>query len=364
LKTVRVATAVAYDVRIGAGLLGGAHEALRGRSNIAVVSDKNVSKLHRAALGPLADAPWFDLVPGEDSKSFTALERVLDFLATSRLDRKSTVVAFGGGVVGDVGGLAAALYMRGIPYVQLPTSLLAQVDSSVGGKTAVNLSAGKNLAGVFHQPSLVLADTSTLATLSDDEFRSGLGEVIKTALLTSEEALAMLERDAARIRKRDPAALEAVVEMCVRTKALIVSRDPHEKGPRKLLNLGHTFAHAIEHDAGFGVVPHGVAVGVGLRLALDASRRTNRLADPALPERVDALLARFGMPCALSALGAIALGGSALDARRLVAAMSLDKKNSAGKTRLVLPVCAGQAVFDVEADEKLLLATLEASLSA
>jgi 3-dehydroquinate synthase len=254
--------------------------------------------------------------------------------------------------------MAAALYMRGIPYVQMPTTLLAQVDSSVGGKTAVNLRAGKNLAGVFHQPSLVLADTSTLATLPDDEFRSGLGEVIKTAMLASEEALAMLESESKRIWSRDPAALEAVVEMCVRTKAIIVSRDPHEKGPRKLLNLGHTFAHAIEHDAGFGKVPHGVAVGVGLRLALDTSHRMSRLADPALPERVDTLLQAFGMPRALSALK-----GVKLDARRLVAAMSLDKKNSAGKTRLVLPVCAGQAIFDVEADEKLLFESLEASLS-
>jgi len=199
---------------------------MRGRSRVAIISDSNVSKLHRAALGPLAASPWFDLAPGEESKTFTALESVLDFLSLSHLDRKSAVVAFGGGVVGDVAGMAAALYMRGIPYVQVPTTLLAQVDSSVGGKTAVNLSAGKNLAGVFHQPSLVIADTSVLSTLSDDEFRSGLGEVVKTALLTSNEALATLERDAQRIWARDPAALAAVVEMCVRTKALIVCKRP------------------------------------------------------------------------------------------------------------------------------------------
>jgi len=353
LKTVRVATAVPYDVRIGAGLLGEVAEAVRGRSGVAVISDANVSRLHRNALGSLSDSAWFDLAPGEDSKAFAALERVLDFLSSSRLDRKSTVVAFGGGVVGDVAGMAAALYMRGIPYVQVPTTLLAQVDSSVGGKTAVNLSAGKNLAGVFHQPALVIADTSVLSTLSDDEFRSGLGEVIKTALLTSDEALTRLERDAKLIWARDPAALAAIVEMCVRTKALIVSRDPHEKGPRKLLNLGHTFAHAIEHEAGYGRVPHGVAVGVGLRLALDVSRRMNRLAEPVLIERIDALLAAFGMPRSFADLRL-----AKLDAKRLVAAMSLDKKNSGGKTRLVLPVCAGQAIFDVDADENALLGTL------
>ncbi len=358
MKSVRVTTAVPYDVRIGAGLLSGVHEALRGRSACAVISDANVSRLYRRSLGVVPDAPWFELSPGEDSKSFTALERVLDFLCQARLDRKSAIVAFGGGVVGDVGGMAAALYMRGIPYVQVPTTLLAQVDSSVGGKTAVNLKAGKNLAGAFHQPSLVVADTNVLATLSDDEFRSGLGEVIKTALLTSEDALAMLEKSAERITKRDPAALEAVVEMCVRTKALIVSRDPHEKGPRKLLNLGHTFAHAIEHELGYGAIPHGVAVGIGVRLALDASSRMSRLVEPVLVERVDALLRAFGMP-----LGLAALKSAKLSAPRLVAAMSLDKKNTAGKTRLVLPVCAGQAIFDVEAEEKLLLETVSASLA-
>ncbi|MBL8858628.1 MAG: 3-dehydroquinate synthase [Planctomycetes bacterium] len=359
MKTVRVATAVAYDVRIGPGLLAGAHEAVRGRSACAVVSDKKVTRLYKSSVGTLADSPWFELEPGEDSKSFATLERVLDFQSRSRLDRRSTLIAFGGGVVGDVGGMAAALYMRGIQYVQVPTTLLAQVDSSVGGKTAVNLAAGKNLAGVFHQPSLVIADTSTLATLSDDEFRSGLGEVIKTALLTGADALALLERDASRIWSRDPSALETVVEMCVRTKAAIVSRDPHEKGPRKLLNLGHTFAHAIEHEAGYGKVPHGVAVGVGLCLALATSQRTQRLADPELPARVDALLAAFGMPRSLAALT-----GVKLDPARLVSAMSLDKKNAAGKLRLVLPVSAGDAIFDVEVDEPSLLATLRAPHSA
>lgn len=359
MKTVRVATVIPYDVRIGAGLLATAHESVRGRSAIAVVSDAHVSKLYRAALGSLADAPWFDLEPGESSKSFAGLERVLNFLAKSKLDRRSTIVALGGGVVGDLAGMAAALYMRGIPFVQAPTTLLAQVDSSVGGKTAVNLAAGKNLAGAFHQPSLVLADTSTLTTLSDDEFRSGLGEVVKTAMLTGDEALAMLERDATRILARDPAVLASVVEMCVRTKALVVSRDPHEKGPRKLLNLGHTFAHAIEHEAGFGRVPHGVAVGVGLTLALEASRRMKRLAEPELAERVASLLATFVMPRTLGALRNLEL-----DSARLVAAMGHDKKNVAGKTRLVLPVCAGQAIFDVEADEELLRATLDASLGS
>jgi 3-dehydroquinate synthase len=362
VKTVRVATTPPYEVRIGPGLLATLDEATRGRSSRAVLSDENVSKLFQRALEPLGDVPWFDLEPGETSKSLRALERVLDFLVASKLDRGSVLIALGGGVVGDVGGLAAALYMRGIQYLQVPTTLLAQVDSSVGGKTAVNLAAGKNLAGIFHQPSLVIADTDTLATLPEAEFRSGMGEVIKTAVLAGEHALAALERDASRILARDSSALADVVETCVRTKASIVARDPHEKGPRKLLNLGHTFAHAIEHEAGFGSVPHGVAVGIGLALALDVSRRTRRLAEPALEARVIRLLEAFGMPATLAEL--CAANDVSLEIQPLVAAMRTDKKNLAGRTRLVLPVSPGQAIFDVEADEKLLVATFESSLRA
>lgn len=358
VRNVRVTTTPAYDVKIGAGVLAAVEEASRGRSARAVVSDTNVSGIYRAACGLSTDVPWFDLEPGEESKSFRALERVLEFFVASRLDRQSVVVAVGGGVVGDLAGMAAALYMRGIPYVQVPTTLLSQVDSSVGGKTAVNLVPGKNLAGAFHQPSLVLADTSTLATLSDDEYRSGLGEVVKTAILNGDVALQLLERESKRILARDPAVMADVVEICVRTKAHVVSRDPNEKGPRKLLNLGHTFAHAIEHVAGFGKVPHGVAVGVGVALAFDASRRMKRLAEPELEARVLALFDAFAMPRSLRALRV-----PKLDATKMTAAMSHDKKSVAGRVRLVLPVCAGSAIFDVDADVETLRAVIDASLA-
>lgn len=352
MKIVRVATTPSYEVRIGRGLLASIDEATRGHSTRAVLTDENVAKLHGKSLAGFANVPSFALEPGEDSKTFVALERVLEFIAQNKLDRGSVLVALGGGVVGDLGGLAAALYMRGIPFVQVPTTLLAQVDSSVGGKTAVNLTAGKNLAGAFHQPALVVADTSTLATLSADEFRSGLGEVLKTALLAGEHALALLEDESKPLLARDPDVLTEIVHLCVSTKASIVARDPHEKGRRKLLNLGHTFGHAIEHTAGYGKIPHGVAIAVGVQLALAASRRVTRLADKALEQRIERLLETLGLPSSLEELSRTYR--TRFDGATLVRAMRLDKKSNAGEIRLVLPVCAGEAIYDVAVTEAFL----------
>jgi len=356
VKIVRVATSPSYEVRIGRGLLASIDEATRGHALRVVLTDENVLRLHGKSLVGFAGVPTFALEPGEDSKTFVALERVLEFAAQNKLDRSSVLVALGGGVVGDVGGLAAALYMRGIAFVQAPTTLLAQVDSSVGGKTAVNLTAGKNLAGVFHQPSLVIADTSTLATLPPDEFRSGLGEVVKTALLAGEHVLALLEDESKSLLARDPDVLTEVVHLCVETKASIVARDPHEKGRRKLLNLGHTFGHAIEHSAGYGRIPHGVAIAVGVQLALAASRGSSRLADKALELRVARLLDALGLPSSLEALSRIYR--MRFDTETLVRAMRLDKKSNAGEIRLVLPVCAGEAIYDVAVTEAFLVDVL------
>jgi 3-dehydroquinate synthase len=362
VKIVRVATTPSYEVRIGCGLLASIDEATRGHSTRAVLTDENVARLHGKSLAGFADVPLFALEPGEDSKTFVALERVLEFLARNKLDRGSVLVALGGGVVGDVGGLAAALYMRGIAFVQAPTTLLAQVDSSVGGKTAVNLTAGKNLAGAFHQPSLVIADTTTLATLPDDEFRSGLGEVVKTALLAGEHALAMLEDESKALLARDPGVLTEVVHLCVSTKASIVARDPHEKGRRKLLNLGHTFGHAIEHSAGYGKIPHGVAVVVGVQLALAASRMATRLADKTLEERIARLLDALDLPASLETLSRVYR--VRFDTETLVRAMRLDKKSNAGEIRLVLPVCAGEAIYDVAVTEAFLADVLAKAAAA
>jgi 3-dehydroquinate synthase len=240
--------------------------------------------------------------------------------------------------------------------VQVPTTLLAQVDASVGGKTAVDLAAGKNLAGTFHQPALVLADTETLATLPEVEYRSGLGEVVKSALIEGEPALAGLERSLAAITARDPDALAEVVERCVRLKAGIVERDPRERGERKKLNLGHTFAHAIERAAGYGAVPHGVAVAVGIALAFRTSRATGLLVDPGLPERTEKLLRALGMPHDLRSLRESS--GSGLSTEALLAGMRHDKKGVAGSPRLVLPRAAGTIEVDVQIEARQLEAVL------
>ncbi len=344
MRTVRIATEPEYEVGIGRGLLAAVAASTPGAARSAILTDENVARLHRKSLVGLEDVPAFAIVPGEDSKRFAILERVLDFMAERGLDRGSCLVLFGGGVVGDLGGLAASLYMRGVDFVQVPTTLLAQVDSSVGGKTAVNLRAGKNLAGTFKQPKLVIADTQTLSTLPEDEYRSGLGEVVKSALIAGEELLALLERERVAILKRDADVLAEVVEVCVRTKAAIVERDPTEKGERKKLNLGHTFAHAIEHVAGYGRVPHGVAVSVGLMLALETSRDAGVLKDVELPGRVERLITSLGLPSHLRQLRSG--GARELEARTLQAAMRIDKKSRGGEPRFVLIESAGRIVVD------------------
>jgi 3-dehydroquinate synthase len=355
--TIRVATAPAYDVRIGAGNLASVAAALRERSSVALLSDAKVAPLYAAALGLAPNTPKLVVPAGESSKEFAVLERVLDFLCTAGLDRRGALVALGGGVIGDLGGCAAALYMRGIDFVQVPTTLLAQVDSSVGGKTAVNLRAGKNLAGAFHQPTLVVADTRTLGTLSAPEYRSGLGEVVKTALLEGETALAFLENNLKSVLERDPELLAELVARCVRTKAAVVERDPREAGERKTLNLGHTFAHAIEHEAGYGVIPHGVAVAAGVGLALRAARELGVLTDASLVDRTLALLGQLGLPDGITALRASS--GTPLAASTLAAAMRLDKKSVRGEARFVLPERAGRMRLDVPIDAR----TLERLLS-
>ena len=345
MKRVTVRTTPPYTVEIDVGALTRVARAADAYASSAILTDSNVGPLYLHALEGLNHAPHLTIPAGETSKRFSDLERVLDFMISTGLDRRSCLIALGGGVVGDLGGFAASLYMRGIAVIQAPTSLLAQVDSSVGGKTGVNLAGGKNLAGTFHQPAAVLADTSTLRTLSDDEYRSGLGEVLKSALIEGERALLLLERDAAAIASRDPEVLEHVVELCVRTKAAIVERDPTEKGERKKLNLGHTFAHAIEHAAGYGRVPHGVAVGVGSMLALHTSRALGLSTEPELAERCARWLARMGMPTDLASLERAS--GTKLAPSALLAGMRHDKKGRAGEARLVLPRAAGDIEVDV-----------------
>ena len=349
---IDVRAAAPYRVVVARGCLGEIAAATGAASAVAVLTDANVGPLYLPHLRKLAAAPTHVVTPGEPAKSFAVLEEVLDFLAASDLDRRSAVVALGGGVVGDLGGLAASLFMRGIDVVQGPTTLLAMVDSSVGGKTAVNLRAGKNLAGTFHQPTAVFADPETLRTLADDEFLSGLGEVVKTALIGDAALLALLEEHATEVRGRDADLLAEVVERCVRVKAGVVERDEREGGERKTLNLGHTFAHGIERAAGYGTIPHGVAVATGLLLAVRASEQLGMLEDASLPARLDALLQRLGFRPALADLRRTY--GTPLPAAELAAGMRHDKKGRAGETALVLPRAVGRLAWDIPGEAALL----------
>jgi 3-dehydroquinate synthase len=353
---VTVATRRPYEVEIGPGAMESLAEALGG-APAAVLCDTNVERLHASALGPARALPRLALAPGEAAKSFATLEQVLGFLLEAGLERNAKLVVFGGGVLGDLGGLAAALFLRGIEFVACPTTLLAQVDSSVGGKTAVNLRGGKNLAGVVHQPARVLADTALLATLPDEELRSGLGEVVKSALIGDAGLFALLERDSEQILARDAERLAELVSRCVRVKAAIVARDETERGERKLLNLGHTFAHAIERAAGYGTVPHGIAVGVGCVLATRLSARLGRLDDPELPERLTRLLTRLGMPSDLAELRTRC--GARLTPAELQLGMRHDKKNRSGRPAFVVPRGLGRVEWDQEADPELVATLLE-----
>lgn len=355
IARVTVGGASPYEVAIGPGVLAGVARAAGEASALAVVADEAVAPLHARRLGAAGEAPLL-LAAGEATKSFARLEALLEALAERRLDRRACLVALGGGATCDVVGLAASLYLRGVAVVHCPTTLLAQVDASVGGKTAVNLRAGKNLAGTFHAPRAVLADTETLATLPARELASGLGEVVKSALVGDGELLALLEREAPRLLARDPALLALVVERCVRVKAAVVAADEREQGERRVLNLGHTFAHALEHAAGYGVLPHGIAVGTGLALALAAAARAGVLEDADLPGRVGRLLERLGLFPGLDALRRAF--GVPLPRERVVAAFAADKKGARGSPLFVLPRRTGALATDVPLAPELLDALL------
>jgi 3-dehydroquinate synthase len=329
-----------YDIVIGPGLLregtrlGGL---IRGR-HAMLVSNPTVAGLYaapvRAALAEKTCAEY--LMPdGESHKSLDELARVFAALAQLQASRDATVLALGGGVVGDLAGFAAACWMRGVPYVQLPTTLLAMVDSAVGGKTAVNLPQGKNLVGAFHQPSAVLADTDCLNTLPEREYRAGLAEVVKYGAIGDADFLAWLTAHAAALSARTPDSLTEAIAVSCRHKAAIVARDEHEQGERALLNFGHTFAHALETCAGYGTLLHGEAVAIGMVCAARLSARLG-MATAQQAGHLRDLLHRLGLPTAVPS-------GLAPDA--LLDAMRLDKKNTSGALRLILWHGPGRAVI-------------------
>lgn len=336
---IRIEGSSPSEVRVGAEALAGLGPLVDAADRAAVIADARVLELHGHRLP--ADLPRHALPAGEACKELDQLGRALDFCAGAGLSRRSLVIGFGGGAATDLAGLTAALFKRGVPVVQVPTTLVGQVDAAIGGKTAIDLPAGKNLAGAFHMPVAVLADPSFLTTLPETEHRAGLGEVVKSALLAGPAALAALEADAEALRAREPAALARAVSMAAGLKARVVTEDPLEQGPRRALNLGHTFGHAIETVAGHGRVPHGLAVAIGLILAARASVAAGCLEDPSLPGRLEALHRALELPVALADLGL------ALDPGALWEAMGQDKKGSVGRPEFVLLAAAGEARLGV-----------------
>jgi 3-dehydroquinate synthase len=349
---VEVAVQPPYPVFVGPGCLDGVRSLADKYSQCAVLTEGRVAGLHRERLRGFGDEPWLQVPSGEEAKSLSVVEEVLDGMAEVGLDRGSLLVTFGGGSVSDVGGLAASLYGRGIAVAHAPTTLLAQVDAAIGGKTGVNLAGGKNLAGTFHQPRAVYADTDTLTTLEAEQVRSGLGEVVKCVLLGAEGLAQRLDVEAPALARPEGELASEVVTSCARLKAAVVEADEREAGARKQLNLGHTFGHAIELAAGYGKVPHGVAVGVGLVLALETSRRMGLLDEPQLPERVGRWLAALGLPETLGQLRSSYR--VALPAGEVAQAMRLDKKGQRSEPRFVLPQALGVVVLDVEVEGKVL----------
>jgi 3-dehydroquinate synthase len=347
-----------YPIFIGAGLLDDAQllgDAVAAR-DVMVVSNEVVAPLYLARLerGLAGKRVASVILPdGEQHKTLATVERVLDAMVERRLNRDACVVALGGGVVGDMAGFAAACYQRGVDYVQVPTTLLAQVDSSVGGKTGVNHPGGKNLVGAFHQPRAVVSDIGTLGTLPPRELRAGLAEVIKVGLVADAGFLAWIEGNLEALLGLDAAALTYAIRRSCEIKAGIVAEDEHEHGRRALLNLGHTFGHAIETAAGYGAWLHGEAVGAGMLMAADLSARLGWLV-PADVERVRSLLQRAGLPVAAPRIGAA----------RGLELMGMDKKVLAGRIRLVLLRRLGEGVVAGDYPAEALQATLAGHFGA
>ena len=346
----------AYDIVIGHGLIAEAGARIAAAFpgvRVAIVTDRNVAGHHLASLQASLGAAGIAhatvvMEPGERTKSFDALQHVVDAVLAARLERGDLVVAFGGGVIGDLAGFAAAIVRRGMRFVQMPTSLLAQVDSSVGGKTGINSSHGKNLVGSFHQPCLVLSDTDVLDTLSEREFRAGYAEVAKYGLIDRPQFFAWLEQNWAEVFAGGPARTEAIAESC-RAKAEVVARDELETGDRALLNLGHTFGHALEAATGYDSarLVHGEGVAVGMALAHRFSARMN-LASPDDASRVEAHLKAVGLPYRLDHIA-----GELPGADGLMDYIAQDKKVSRGALTFILTRGVGQAFVakDVPAAE-------------
>lgn len=343
-----------YPIYIGSGLISRA-DLLRPylRSpKAAVISNTTVAPLYLAGLSAVLQNLGVEPIPvilpdGEAYKNAETMGLIYDALLSNRCERSTPVVALGGGVIGDMAGFAAATYLRGVPFIQIPTTLLAQVDSSVGGKTGINHPLGKNMIGAFYQPQVVLADISTLNTLPDKELRAGIAEVIKYGLIRDLPFFEWLEQNMEKLLARDQAALEYAIARSCQNKAEVVAADERERGERALFNLGHTFGHAIEAGMGYGTWLHGEAVSAGTLLAADLSRRLGWLSEADVA-RIRKLHERAGLPVVAPALGT----------EKYLQLMGLDKKVAGGKMRFILLKAIGQGVVSGDVPENLLRQTL------
>lgn len=355
MQTIRVDTPSAkYDVFAGSGLLETlaarieravgrlAHPGGRARRVFVVTSPEIWALWQAKFLRSFAEAPVvLFLPPGEKHKTMRSVEQILREMVRAGGDRGSLLIAFGGGIVGDVGGFVASIFMRGIPYVQVPTTFLAQVDSSVGGKVGVNLPEGKNLVGSFHHPRAVFADIGVLGTLSDRERRAGLMESVKAGIIRDRALLRFMEEHADEVLGRDTRALERVIAASIRMKAGVVNKDERESGLRMILNFGHTVGHALEQVTRYKAMLHGEAVGWGMVAALAVARRRGTITGAQM-ERMERLIYRYGPLPPLK-----------VNAKKVVAATAADKKNVGGVRRFVLPIGIGDAgvVEDVTQQE-------------
>lgn len=342
-----------YPIYIGSGLLAQTElfQRLAPYQQVFIVSDETVAPLYMSTLQNSLrgrDTFCYVIPAGEEQKSLANFERIIDSMVLHKVRRNALLIALGGGVVGDLGGFVAACYQRGIDVLQIPTTLLAQVDSSVGGKTAVNHSSSKNMIGAFHQPIAVLADMACLRTLPERELISGFGEILKYGLLDDQGLFAWLEQHVGDLLQANPDALGQAIARSCEIKANIVARDPKEQGIRAWLNLGHTFAHAIETELGYGVWRHGEAVALGLLMAVNLSQQLGLLEQADLAGRLRNLLTCFNLPVALPVH---------LNPRDLLTHMALDKKNVTAGLRFIVPLRIGHVtIVDNVAIEPVLLA--------
>ncbi|HET8806788.1 MAG TPA: 3-dehydroquinate synthase [Methylophaga sp.] len=356
MKTLQVALGErSYPIYIGEQLLSEADLfAAHIRSKeVLIVTNETVAPLYLDEVKSALTAYRLETVilpDGEQFKTLEIMQQIFDGLLQARMSRQVTIVALGGGVIGDMAGFAAACYQRGVPFIQVPTTLLSQVDSSVGGKTAVNHPLGKNMIGAFYQPQCVFADTSTLNTLDDRQFAAGLAEVIKYGLINDSEFFDWLEANMAGLIARQPELLAQAIARSCQDKADIVAADEREQGVRALLNLGHTFGHAIETGCGYGVVLHGEAIAIGMLMAADLSQRLGWL-DLTTVERIKALLVAAGLPVSVPA---------EMTTERFMDLMAVDKKVQDGAIRLILLKAIGQAVISDDYPPAQLAASLDA----